>query len=149
MRFPRFLIACGLFFLSGRAAFAQQAVEAEITRLEQLEAQSVIKGDTVTLFRLWTKQFVVNNPDNRVVTAAQVRAFMRTGKIDYGSFQRIIEKITLVDDVAIAMGHEITRPQQKTANAGKTVTRRYTDVWVRQVGAWHLAARQATNILVQ
>ncbi|MFD1873369.1 nuclear transport factor 2 family protein [Hymenobacter bucti] len=131
------------------SAPAQQAIEAEITRLEQLEAQAVLKGDTTTLFRLWAKEFVVNNPDNRVVTAQQVRAFMRTGKIDYASFQRIIEKITVVDNVAIAMGRETTTPQQKTANAGKTVTRRYTNVWVRQAGAWHLTARQATNVVVQ
>jgi hypothetical protein len=92
---------------------------------------------------------VVNNPDNRVVTAQQVRAFMRTGKIDYSTFERIIEKVTVVDNVAIAMGHELITPQRQTTNAGKTVTRRYTDVWVRQAGAWRLAARQATNILVQ
>lgn len=130
-------------------AHAQASVEAEITRLEQLEKQAISKGDTATLFRLWTKNFVVNNPDNRVVTAQQVRAFMRTGKIDYGTFERIIEKVTIVDNVAIAMGHEITTPQRQTANAGKSVTRRYTDVWVRQAGTWHLAARQATNVLVQ
>jgi len=84
-----------------------------------------------------------------VVTAQQVQAFLRTGKIDYTSFQRIIEKITVADNVAIAMGHEVTTPQQRTANAGKTVIRRYTDVWVRQGGVWHLMARQATTISVQ
>jgi hypothetical protein len=150
MKVCRCLLAC-LFLACGArlSAFGQQATEAEIARLEQLEGRSVTQGDTATLFRLWAKDFVVNNPDNRVVTAQQVRAFMRTGKIDYGSFQRIIEKITVVDNVAIAMGHELTTPQRQTANAGKTVTRRYTDVWVRQAGAWHLAARQATNVTVQ
>jgi hypothetical protein len=143
------LVLCLVGVRSSAVAQRQPTVEAEITRLEQLEGQSVMKGDTTTLFKLWTKDFVVNNPDNQVVTAQQVRAFIRLGKIDYNSFQRIIEKITVVDNVAIAMGHEITTPQQQTSNAGKTVTRRYTDVWVRQAGAWHLAARQATNILVQ
>jgi hypothetical protein len=146
----RFLLASLLLAVGAPcAAHAQQAVEAEITRLEQLEKQSVSKGDTAILFRLWTKNFVVNNPDNRVVTAQQVRAFMRTGKIDYGTFERVIEKVTVLDNVAIAMGHEVITPKRQTANAGKTVTRRYTDMWVRQAGAWHLAARQATNILVR
>jgi hypothetical protein len=128
---------------------ASKPLRRRLRSLEQLEGQCVTKGDTATLFRLWAKEFVVNNPDNRVVTAQQVRAFMRTGKIDYTSFQRVIEKITVADNVAIAMGHEITTPQKQTANAGKTVTRRYTDVWVRQAGSWHLMARQATNILVR
>jgi len=133
--------------------FGQQAASpafvTEITRLEQLEAQAVMKGDTTTLFRLWAPAFVVNNPDNRVVTAQQVKQFIRSGKLDYTSFTRVIEKITQADNVAIAMGYEVTNPQKNTANAGRTVTRRYTDIWVRSNGTWLLTARQATNVLVQ
>ena len=45
-------------------------------------------------------------------SSAFVRAFMRTGKIDYGTFARVIGQITVVDNVAIAMGHEVTTPQR-------------------------------------
>jgi hypothetical protein len=45
------------------------APEAEIRRLEQIEVRAVLTKDTTTLRTLWDKDLVVNNPDNRVVTA--------------------------------------------------------------------------------
>jgi hypothetical protein len=131
-----------------RAAFAQQAMLAEITKLENQEAQAIMRGDTVTLKRLWAKEYVVNNPDGHIVTVAQIMGFIRSGKIDYTSFERIVEKVTISGNVATAMGHEVVKPERNTSSAGKTVTRRYTDVWVRAAGAWHLTARQATNVVV-
>ena len=96
---------------------------------------------------LWAKDYVVNNPDNQIVTVRQIMGFIRSGKIDYTSFERIIEKITFSGDVAVAMGHEVMEPESKPATLAKP--RRYTNVWVRQAGAWHLTARQATNVVVQ
>ncbi|UOQ70760.1 nuclear transport factor 2 family protein [Hymenobacter cellulosilyticus] len=130
-------------------AQAQQATPATITQLEQQERQAVLRGDTTALKKLWAPEFVVNNPDNQIVTRPQILGFLRSGKIDYTTFERVIEKITITGDVAVAMGREIVTPEKKTTHAGKTVTRRYTDVWVRQGGAWRLTARQATNIVVQ
>lgn len=112
------------------AAHAQQSATAEITKLEQQERQAVIKGDTTTLKRLWDKELVVNNPDGFIVTLPQIMGLIRSGKIDYTSFERTIEKITISGDLAIAMGREVVAPEKQTANAGKTVTRRYTNVWV-------------------
>ncbi|AMR29434.1 hypothetical protein A0257_21605 [Hymenobacter psoromatis] len=131
------------------AAHGQQAVAAEITKLEQLERHAITTGYTTTLKRLWANDFVVNNPDGRIVTKPQIIALIRGVKIDYVSFDRIIERITSSGNLAVAMGREVVRPQKNTSNAGKTVTRRYTDVWVHQANTWHLTARQATNVEVK
>jgi ketosteroid isomerase-like protein len=130
-------------------ATAQQAASAEITRLEQREALAVTKGDTTTLKQLWSPDYVVNNPDGRVVAVPQILQFIRSGKMDYTSFERFTERITISGEVAVAMGREVVQPEKNTTNAGKTVTRRYTDVWVRRAGNWRLLARQATNVVVQ
>jgi ketosteroid isomerase-like protein len=130
-------------------AAAQQAAITEITRLEKREALAVTKGDTTTLQHLWSPDYVVNNPDGRIVTVPQIMHFIRSGKIDYTSFERIIERITISGEVAVAMGREVVQPEKKTTNAGKTVTRRYTNVWVRRAGNWQLVARQATNVVVK
>jgi hypothetical protein len=92
---------------------------------------------------------VVNNSYGQIVTRPQILAFIRQGQIDYSTVKRVVEKVTIVDHVAIAMGREVITPQKNTANAGKTVTRRYTDIWIRSNGAWLLTARQATNVLVK
>lgn len=133
----------------GRPAQAQQATVAEITRLDKQEAEAMMRRDTATLRRLWSPALVVNNPDNRIVTVPQVLAFLRGGQIDYSSLERVVEKVTITGNVAVAMGHEVITPQRKTSNAGHVVTRRYTDVWLRQAGTWRLLARQATNVQVQ
>jgi ketosteroid isomerase-like protein len=129
--------------------WGQSASEAEIKRLEQVELEAVHKGDTATLFKLWSPHYVVNNPYNQIVTVKQIIGFIREGKIDYSSVERIVEKVTLTQNVGIAMGKEIVTPEKATENAGKKVTRRYTDVWVKTSSGWRLTARQATNILVE
>lgn len=128
---------------------AQTKVENQIRELEKIEKEAVLKGDTVMLFKLWSPNYVVNTPFNSVASIKEIKGFLREGKIDYTAFDRIIETITLTENIAIVMGKEIINPEKKTDNAGKTVTRRYTNIWVNKNGKWLLTARQATNVLVE
>lgn len=129
--------------------FAQNGAETEIRKLEQLEIESIHKGDTATLLRLWDKKFVVNNPYGIIVTVPEIMAFIRKGEIDYSTVDRIVERVTFNDNIAISMGREVVKPQNNTPNAGKTITMRYTHTWIKTGGVWHLTARQATNFLVE
>ncbi|MEP6927370.1 MAG: nuclear transport factor 2 family protein [Ginsengibacter sp.] len=128
---------------------AQQPDEAVIRGLENSEREAILKGDTAMLFKLWSPDIVVNNPVNIVVTLEQIKERLRTGHIDYSSFERIIEKIAFEKNVAIVMGKETLTPQKATENAGKTVTRRFTNIWMKENGNWRLSVRQATVISVQ
>jgi hypothetical protein len=69
--------------------------------------------------------------------------------LNYLSFERDIEKITFNDNVAVVMGGEMIRPQGHQANAGKTVSRRFTHVWLYKKNRWSLIARQATIIKIE
>jgi hypothetical protein len=117
--------------VAAKISIAQSAAEREIRRLDQLEAQATISGNTVTLKRLWSPNYVVNNPVNKVVNVAQIRQLMKEGKIAYSSFTRVVEKVTFTDNVAVTMGYEENQPEKATENAGKKVTRRYTNVWLQ------------------
>ena len=64
-------------------------------------------------------------------------------------FKRIIEEGTFNDNVAIVMGGEIIKPQGHQVNAGKTVSRRFTHVWLYKNNSWSIIARQATIIKVE
>lgn len=153
MNTPRYALLAGLLLaglVSVSSCWAQQATAtAEINQLEQQEGQAMMRRDTTQLRQLWSPTYVVNNPDGMIVTVPQILAFLRGGQIDYSTLQRIVEKVTVTGDVAVAMGREVITPQRNTSNAGHVVTRRYTDVWQRQGGAWHLLARQATNVEVK
>lgn len=138
-----------LLLLAMKFSMAQSAVESEIRKLDQLEAQATISGDTITLKKLWSPGFVVNNPANVVVNVAQIRQLMKEGKIAYTTFSRVIEKVTITGPVAVTMGYEENEPEKATDNAGKKVTRRYTNVWLKEKDGWKIIARQATIIDVK
>ncbi len=137
-----------VFGLSHSATFSQQSAETEIRNLEKMEAEAFAKKDTSTLLKLFSTNLVVNSPLNRVATLPDVMNLIRAGKIDVASVEKIIEKITFVENIAIVMGHDIVTPQGAMDNAGKTVTRRYTDIWMKDKTGWRLTARQATIISV-
>jgi hypothetical protein len=136
---------------SAAPAWAQSPhqAEADIRRLEALEITTVQRGDTLTLRQLWHPAFVVNNPYNQIVTRPQILAFMRQGQLDYSTVERVVERVTLIDHVAIAMGHEIVTPQRATQFAGKVERRQYTDIWLKTNASWRLTARQASIVAVK
>jgi len=118
--------------------------------MENLERESVLKSDSVALFdKIWSPNMIVNTPANVVGTVDGTKAHLRSGDLNYRSFDRNIEKITFNDNVAVVMGGEIIKPQGHQVNAGKTVTRRFTHVWLNKNNQWSLIARQATIIKIE
>jgi hypothetical protein len=128
--------------------FAQPPDEQAIRKVSALEVNAFLTNDTVSLVKLWSPDYVVMNPFNKIVTFNEIKSLMRTAKINQVRFERIIEKITMIQNLAIEMGQEI--PDQKSAVAGvpKNVTspRRFTNVWQKTNESWRLIARQATNV---
>jgi hypothetical protein len=145
MKNRKTLLFVFLLVFSSGALIAQSKAEAEIRHLEQLEARAVVKGDTSTLFQtIWAPEFLVNNPANLVVTRQQVLTLIRSGKLDYESFERIIERVSIIGNTGIVMGREVVKPKGVTDHAGKNVIRRYTNIWMRRDNSWKLVGRQAT-----
>jgi hypothetical protein len=148
IQMPLILSLC--LTLISNIGFAQNPEESEIRRLENLEREAVLKVDTTLLFnKLWSPDMVVNSPQNKVGTVEFTKMSIRTGLLNYASFERNIERITFNDNLAIVMGEEILKPQGKAINAGKTVTRRFTNVWKKSNNNWSIIARQATIIKVE
>ncbi|MBL7741619.1 MAG: nuclear transport factor 2 family protein [Chitinophagaceae bacterium] len=149
----QFIIVFGITFclaLTASVVLGQDPREAEIRRLENLERESVLKGDSAVLFdKIWSANMIVNTPANVVGTAEGTKAHLRSGNLNYLSFERNIEKIVFTDNVAIVMGGEMIKPQGQQVNAGKTVSRRFTHVWIYKNNSWSIIARQATIIKVE
>jgi hypothetical protein len=107
------------------------------------------KGDTTALLKIWHKDFIVNNLYGEIVTLPQIFGFIRSGKLDYSTVERIVDRVAFVQNVAISMGNEIVTPQNATEHAGKKVTRQYTNIWLKTKEGWRMIARQATIVSVQ
>jgi hypothetical protein len=145
------LFAVGLILVfTYKVVSAQQNKETEIRNLENTERQAVLQGDTITLFsKIWSPNMVVNSPLNRVGTVEGTKAQIRKGKLDYATFERFIEVITFNENIAIVMGKEVLKPQGLSDNAGKIITRRFTNIWMTTKDGWQIVARQATIIKVE
>lgn len=136
--------------LSATILFAQDTREIEIRRLENIEREAAMKGDSSILFgKIWSNEMVVNTPANRVGTVEGTKMQLRTGNLAYLSFVRNIEKITFNEKIAMVMGEEIIKPQLHQQNSGKTVTRRFTNIWKYADNQWQMIGRQATIIKVE
>lgn len=142
------LLTC-LAMLVFATTYAQTVAEIEIRELEDAQRQAFLKKDTTTLFKLFSPNFVVNAPTNKITTLQELMQLMRQGAVDMEVFERITEKVTFNKNIAIAMGNETLHPTGKMPNAGKTVKRRYTNIWMKNEEGWQLVARQSTIISVE
>jgi hypothetical protein len=145
-----FLMSSACLACISNIGFAQDPRAVEIRRLENLERTSILKGDSAALFdKIWSPYMIVNTPANVVGTVEGTKAHFRAGGLNYLSFERNIEKITFNDNVAIVMGGEIIKPRGHQLNAAKTVSRRFTHVWLYNNNRWSIIARQATIIKIE
>jgi ketosteroid isomerase-like protein len=72
----------------------------------------------------------------------------KAGVIKYPSFERKVERVLLHGDTAVVMGGETVK-HLGGPDDGKTVERRYTDVWAKKDGRWLMLARHASVVSVK
>jgi ketosteroid isomerase-like protein len=125
------------------AARVPGAAEALAARSALDEAFAAQDADAVAA--LCAKDLIVNTPANRVARLEQVLGFFRAGRMNYESVDVTIEAVDARKEQVVLMGEEVVKPRDAAANAGKTVTRRFTDVWQKEAdGKWRLTIRHAT-----
>jgi hypothetical protein len=124
----------------------RKAVEA----IDDEEPAGVLKGDVAAQTRFWAEDLTVNAPNNQVVHHADILERMKehTG-LQYSSFERHREATVIRQNCVVTMGYEIVVPKGNVPNSGKTINRRYTNIYYFEDGGWRLFARQATNVSVQ
>jgi ketosteroid isomerase-like protein len=125
-----------------QSAKEKTAIEQEIRRLDLAHADAILRGDLAALDKLWTEDFMVNNPFNEIDKANRIR----NGAVTYSSFVREPEAVAIHGDTAIVMGRETAVPKGNSPDAGKTIKRRYTNIWMKRQGKWRLVARHASVI---
>jgi ketosteroid isomerase-like protein len=123
------------------------ALREEIRKLDLAHAGAIFKGDAAALDSLMDDDVTVNHPTNRIVKEKrELLDLIRQGVIRYTFFQRVPEIFLFFTDMAVVMGNETVVPAEGAPNAGKTLQRRYTNVWMRRDGKWRLTVRHANNV---
>jgi uncharacterized protein DUF4440 len=143
------LAACSSMGVQGGSG---SPVEEVVRSLDNQERIAALSRDVPALERLWSEQLTINAPNNRVVVGRQANldTFVRSGIINFSSFERAIEFLRVDDDFAIIMGLETVRPIADAPSvglvAGQIVKRRFTNVWKKEGGTWRLYWRHANVI---
>ena len=136
------LIISSILIVSAQSEMGKKVIEIEVRKLDSLHAAAVLSGDLKEMDKYWTEDFMVTNPFNEIDKADRIR----NGTVTYSSFQRICEAAKIYENVAILMGKEIVVPKGKSPDSGKTINRRYTNIWMNLNGHWKLVARHASVI---
>jgi len=111
---------------------------------------AMLSGDFKAVEAIFAPDLLVHSPINMVVDRNNVLARLRSGQISYEpDVEEKIEFAAVRGDGVVLMGEEIVHPLGNAPGAGKTVRRRFTDVWKNVQGIWKLAIRQATVTSVQ
>jgi ketosteroid isomerase-like protein len=149
MRFILFAIVITLTVAGsvlGQSAKPNRALEQTIRKLEQEEVDALLRDDLAAVQSHWAEDYTVNNPFNQVVKAS--RGPIRAGTLTYSSFVREIESVLIHGNTVIVMGRETVVPKGTSPDSGKTINRRYTNIWMKRKGKWLLTARHA-NVICQ
>ena len=127
------------------------ADETAIRKLDEEQRRLVAAADAIGLQGIAHPRLRINAPGNRVLTREQFLENVRTGVIAAEGFDRTAEDLTITDDVAVIMGRETFTPALGSELARTygvvPLSRRYTNVYVRERGRWFWLARHA-NVVV-
>jgi hypothetical protein len=123
--------------------------ESTIRNLEQLAVKGILQADTNILKQVWAPEFMVTTPRNTIAeNRNDVFKNQKAGLIDYSSFERIIEKIEINENVVVTMGYEtyVAKHDLPEVKAGQSTKRRFTNIWMNKNGQWMQIARHASLI---
>ena len=125
------------------------ADEKTVRSLDDQERKAVPNRNYAALERLWCEELTVNSPMNSVVIGQHdILARVQRSAL-YSSFERKIEFIRIDGDFAIIMGAETVKPIGEAFLAGKTVQRRFTNIWKKDGKTWCAIARHANVVSAQ
>ena len=140
-------VAVILLFPEISAQDENSKLREEMRKLDMAHAAAIFKGDAEALDILMDDDVTVNHPTNRIVKEKkELLDLIRQGVIRYTSFERFPETFLFFKDMVIVMGGEIVVPAKGAPNAGETLKRRYTNIWMNRDGHWHLTVRHANNV---
>lgn len=125
----------------------QSTTERAIRDLDQAAAKAILERDDAGIDRYFAPDSITNNPrGGQTVGNEGVKALFRSGVINYASFDRVIESVSLRGKVAIVMGNETVTMRSEKGAAGPPIKRRYTNVWMKNGKRWQIVARHANVI---
>src|SRR5262249_37034533 len=117
--------------------------ERAVRTLSAQEVDAFLRRDRHRLARLWSADFVVTNPLNRLANKMEVLAMIDSGFLVITEYERRIEYARAEKDLVILAGSETVTWGGAMPGAGTPQPLRFTASWKKLPGGWQEIARPA------
>ena len=133
--------------MAATAAVAQTPpAEDAVRRANDREVAAFIASDTTTLAALWSDEFIVTNPLNRLLAKPRVLAMTASHFVAMSALTRSIDYIRVYGPMTIVAGSEVVTWAGTFPLAGQTSMLRFTAVWRNENGTWREIVRHANIV---
>lgn len=123
---------------------SNNAWEQQIRAAEERHRMAFLANDASALDAMFSDDFIVNSPQNRLVEKGELLGMVRGGVLAISSFEQKIESIRRFGDIVTVMGEDRVVYAAPSPIAGQTHRRRFIDIWQLQGDRWRFIARQAS-----
>jgi hypothetical protein len=114
---------------------------AQVTEVEEREAQATLGNDIKALESLWSENLVVSSTANLVLNKGQALNLFRAGHIRLQTFKRRISKVAIIGDVALATGNESFTVKDDPAAVPDVFVCNYMNAWKLEGAEWKMIGR--------
>jgi hypothetical protein len=130
------------------AGVEDDQAELDIRRLYDQERDNLVRMDIEGQARRLPDDFVVTNPLGMFIRKPEVVERLKADIVKYSRYERGYDYFRRYGDTMIVAGSETVEPtpDAKRPDAGETIRRRFTEVWVHRDGGWQKVARHASNM---
>jgi hypothetical protein len=132
------------------AAIARTPDEAALLAADARQRAAVANIDLAAIAAIAHPNLRVNAPNNRILTREDLLHMVGSGEIRNEAFERVAEQVVVTGDVGVVMGRERVFPGARSEQARmygrRPLERRYTNVYLRERGAWRHLARHANVV---
>ena len=119
-------------------------VEQTLMKMEHDGLAALLKKDVAGFGRIFADDAVLNPPDGTTQTKSQLVADVKSGDLVFESSEMSDMKVRAYGDTAVVT--YVTNDKGKYKGQDITGRYRWTDVFVRSGGTWHIVASQGTPI---
>lgn len=122
----------------------------EIKRLMDYELKLVLNQDTTAMDHFYPDDMAVTNPFNQFIDKQKVMERVKSNIIKYISYEKKVDHFHVEGgNTVVVIGKEIVVPTSDAnrSDAGKTVNRRFTEVWMKRGKEWKKVVRHANNVV--
>lgn len=141
-----------LFFtlLVAAPCAAADLSEASLRAADAEQMRIIVEGDAKAQSAFMHPNYILNGPSNRVLRKAALVEMLARGKMASERFERTIEGTAITGNIGVVMGSEVVRPAAGSTLAeafgNRDLTRRFTNIFLFEDGAWRFLARQASVV---